>query len=148
MLGSEIETIVQRYPAVTLHFRGIFAADKIPCLKPFQFAVCNTGASDTPGKHWYTIHRLSRDCVLEVIDCLGLTQSDVTNRVKQKGLLEFNKAPLMSKNSTACGYFAAQIAILRTLDCDLSLSEFLEETFSADLEQNEIEAKRFVQDGE
>lgn len=148
MLGSEIEAVVLKYPTVASQFRGIFAADQIPCLKPFQFAVCNTGASDTPGKHWYTIHRPSSAAVIEVIDCLGLTHSEVVRRVKQKGHLEFNKAPLMPKNSTACGFFAAKIAVLRTLDRDLSLKEFLDETFSADLEENEIEARDFVQDGE
>lgn len=86
MYQSEIEHLLKNY----YYFKGVFSADKIPTLKPFEFCIVNTVSSEEKIGHWISIgcHPFTEDTkntknqTYEIFNPLGNSTDEVLHYSK------------------------------------------------------------------
>lgn len=147
MLSTEFESHFEKWPAVALHFKGVYSIDNFPkTLGVRNFFITNLSKHNEVGTHWITMVR-SEPNLIEIFDSLG-TQFD-----KLKPYLKFRNNPNFIFNDCAfqqlhtptCGYFAITFSIERVMNFDLKFKEVLANCFCDDLNKNEIFVKNFVE---
>lgn len=135
--------------ALSKHYRGVFAADKIPKgLAVKGFIICNTANSDNQGKHWFIVYRSSKS-VIECFDSLGITiekQNVLKDNFQYPGIkkLKFNYTQVQSNETNTCGQFCIFFIYQRLFNADLPFDELLNTIFSDDVSKNESEVETFV----
>ena len=147
MQGFELNKFLENYPILKPHYLGIFAIDTLPkFIKLRQFLICNTDSSSGPGQHWFVLFRYSVS-ELECFDSLGVGDDRQTflRSVKFRGIreLHYNQSPVQLPTSTTCGHFCLFFIFERLHNLDFEFSEFLNELFTENLDQNELIVSEF-----
>ena len=89
------------------------------------------------------VYRASED-LLEIFDSLGGDVHFFRKYIKIPVVIEFNITILQCLDSRLCGSFVLYFIILRYLNLDLELKEFLNEYFYLDCKTNENLVNRFL----
>ena len=86
--------------------------------------------------------------ILDVVfDSNGLTDLKVkqlTEAFPFGETFSFNRTPVQSVSSKACGLFCIFFSVRRFFSNDIPYDEFINEYFSSDLEKNEKRVKTFI----
>ena len=147
MISTDIAEFFNNYPHLKRYFLGIFNVDTIRRNIPVNnFLICNTDSSSGPGQHWFVLFRYSVS-ELECFDSLGVGDDRQTflRSVKFRGIreLHYNQSPVQLPTSTTCGHFCLFFIFQRLHNLDFEFSEFLNELFTENLDQNELIVSEF-----
>jgi len=146
MLSSEFADYFHKIPIIGERFLGCYSIDSFPSkLSNRQFFIANLSKQSQLGSHWITIIK-SEPQRIEIFDSLG-TQINILKpylKFRGKPKIYYNEGPFQLKTSTTCGFFAIYFAVERCFNLDLKYKEFLAETFSSSLEENELNVVNFV----
>lgn len=147
MISTDIAEFFNNYPHLKRYFLGIFNVDTIRRNIPVNnFLICNTDSSSGPGQHWFVLFRYSVS-ELECFDSLGVGDDRQTflRSVKFRGIreLHYNQSPVQLPTSTTCGHFCLFFIFERLHNLDFEFSEFLNELFTENLDQNELIVSEF-----
>lgn len=133
---------------LSAHFKGVFAFDQIPTtLKPSNFIICNTSNANDLGEHWFVIYRNGN--TVECFDSLGINSekllrfnTKITFRGAKK--LKYNITQVQSSSTSTCGLFCVFFIYQRFYNTDLNFTELLNEIYSVDVNENEMNVKTFL----
>ena len=147
MISTDIADFFSNYPHLKRYFLGIFNVDTIRKNIPVNhFLICNTDLSSGPGQHWFVLFRYSVS-ELECFDSLavGADRQTFLRSVKFRGIreLHYNQSPVQLPTSTTCGHFCLFFIFERLHNLDFEFSEFLNELFTENLDQNELIVSEF-----
>ncbi len=95
------------------------------------------------GIHWFVVHRVSEDLV-EIFDPLGCNE-DFFKYIQLSAFYEFNVTAVQCSDSQLCGSFVVYFIILRFLNLDMDLEDFLNDYFILDCAENEKTVKIFLE---
>lgn len=98
--------------------------------------------STGPGRHWFVVHRISSQ-VVEIFDSLGCNE-EFLREIKLSAIYQFNITPVQCSGSQLCGPFVIYFIILRYLNLDMELGDFLNDYFTLDCSKNEENVKMFL----
>lgn len=150
MLTNEFYEIFTKFPHLNKYFSGVFSADTIPrTLKNDHFIICNTDVSSGEGQHWYIVYRSNH--VIECFDSLGCN-NDKVQFFKQHfkfpsiGRIDFNLTPTQPSESQTCGQYCLYYAFQRLYNKDLSYFDLMNEIFSTNVNENNVNVINFVEE--
>lgn len=152
MQGSDIIEVIKKYPAISINFKGIFSIDNLPKDIPTKhFIIFNEDLAENKGIHWLALIKPKNNC-LECFDSLGLDtrKQDLIlkyHRFKNVKQIKFNETRFQPLTSDKCGLFTLYFCINRLMNLDLSFRKFLEDFFSNEDKENEINVKAFFNNG-
>lgn len=142
MQGSELTTIIKRYPSVLKHFVGVFSINTVPSLRVGDFAIFNQDLAENKGFHWLAVIRPKKN-VVECFDSLGLNhekQTLIKNYLVFDSFVttvKYNETQFQPSESSNCGLYAVYFVINRVMNLDLSFTKFLNLYFNLNTLANE-----------
>lgn len=101
-------------------FRGVFACDLMPVLKPGESAILNTDPHTLPGRHYICLRRINKN-QYELFDSLSADLSTMfpllTQELKRRDIYhkirKVNTSPIQHYNSHMCGLFCVDFILGR-----------------------------------
>jgi len=134
MNTEEIDRILRRH---VRDFDGVFSADTLP-EKP-RPRVCNTDASDKPGRHWICMH--FENARGEYFDSFGRRSTANFERYLYRHCSSwtFNRRQLQSVISNFFGHYCIYYCMLRSRGIDMPKN-----SFTADTGLNDVLVHGFV----
>ena len=120
-------------------FDGVFSVDTLPD-KP-RLLVCNTDASDKPGRHWICMHfEAGRG---EYFDSFGRRPTENFERYLNRHCSSwtFNRRQLQSVISKFCGHYCIYYCMLRSRGIDMPK---IVNSFTTDTGLNDVLVHGFV----
>jgi hypothetical protein len=112
---SEINSHLSTYQK----FRGTFAADQIPVLRPNEACVANTDTSDKRGQHWVLFFSPKHHSV-EFFDSFGnhpcntlLFPKTFASHIHTFHNLAFNASTFQGYDSNVCGHYCIYVILER-----------------------------------
>ncbi len=99
--------------------------------------------SSGQGQHWFAVLRTSKDH-LEIFDSLGGNLQFFKKWFAISAVYEFNVTPVQCSGSQSCGCFIVFFLVLRYFNLDTELSDFLNNYFTKDCEENEAAVNKFL----
>ena len=120
-------------------FDGVFSVDTLPD-KP-RLLVCNTDASDKPGRHWICMHfEAGRG---EYFDSFGRRPTENFERYLNRHCSSwtFNRRQLQSVISKFCGHYCIYYCMLRSRGLDMPK---IVNSFTTDTGLNDVLVHGFV----
>lgn len=151
MQANELQLIIEKFPSILCHFKGIFSIDNVPKrIRKNCFLIINNQTSTEPGQHWFCLIKKSSQNY-EYFDSLGVneTRLDLLKYFKILpfySIVKFNETCLQNSTSSTCGLFVLYFLIHRLHNFDMSFSEIMNEIFTVNTEQNEILVENFAKD--
>ena len=123
---TELETLAREDCQLRPHFRGVFAADRLPRASPDGGYIVNTDPHDQPGRHWLGLWVDKTQC--QVLDSYGLPprvydDPDLHLWLSQFATVVHSDKTLQALDSMACGHYALQF--LKAQAHGMDLSQFL-----------------------
>lgn len=153
MQSHELINFIERIPSLKNHFIGVFSIDTLPTLlNNRQFLFCNTALSNSIGEHWFCVTNFNDE--IELFDSLGVYGNKKHLYEKfchfklngKKAKVKVNDIAVQPSNSISCGLFVLYFAIHRLHNADLGFNTLLNEIFSSDVLNNELEVHNFCKD--
>ena len=150
MLGIQLNEFFESLPNFKRFFLGVYSIDTCPKKIPLNhFLICNTDLSSGSGLHWFALFRFSRQDI-ECFDSLGVNEHklEVLKSLNFKGVsnIIFNVTQVQANESASCGQFCLYFLFERLHNLDFSFHELMNELFVTDLNKNEEEVQKFIND--
>ena len=150
MLGIQLNEFFESLPNFKRFFLGVYSIDTCPKKVPLNhFLICNTDLSSGSGLHWFALFRFSRQDI-ECFDSLGVNEHklEVLKLLNFKGVsnIIFNVTQVQANESASCGQFCLYFLFERLHNLDFSFHELMNELFVTDLNKNEEEVQKFIND--
>ena len=150
MLGIQLNEFFESLPNFKRFFLGVYSIDTCPKKIPLNhFLICNTDLSSGSGLHWFALFRFSRQDI-ECFDSLGVNEHklEVLKLLNFKGVsnIIFNVTQVQANESASCGQFCLYFLFERLHNLDFSFHELMNELFVTDLNKNEEEVQKFIND--
>lgn len=151
MQASELENIINEFSSIKNHFKGVYSIDTVPKrFRKFSFVIINNQKATEPGQHWFCILKTSLKNY-EYFDSLGVSDTKLNLLKSYKifpidSIVKFNETPVQEPSSSTCGLFVLYFIIHRLHNLDMSFSTLMNEIFTLNRSQNEIEVLKFAKD--
>lgn len=143
---SDFQPYLNNIPDLLPHWAGVRALDEIPSvLKVKSFLIVNTAPKEKREGHWIVIGRTQLG-ILEIFNSLGFESlksiKPYLNFIFKSEII-YNNSAVQLPTSSSCGLYCIYYAVHRFFNLDIPFDEFMEDTFTSDLNKNEILVSQF-----
>lgn len=127
MYASQINQILSRDRKASMHFKGVFPADKLPSVESETALVVNTDTHNEEGTHWLAMY-VKDAKTLEFFDSFGLSPSTyepfISRFASNFPIIKWNGERFQSLTSNVCGQYCTYFLLKRcngfSMDCILN----------------------------
>lgn len=119
MYSSQLNRALQKDPAVSVYFDGVFPSDKLPVeLINYPAAlVANVDPARKPGSHWIAYH-FGSDKHLDYFDSYGRQPNAYSDNLSQfaadnSSTISYSSTPVQGLKSDVCGHYCLMFLALR-----------------------------------